>query len=76
MRSNVGVMRGSRKLKNPKDKEVKPLYEQTYSDGTKAIVSYKSKVGKAKGEAGEMGLRITKVRRIKKPTFMQRFERW
>ena len=74
MRANVGVMR--KKSRVSKGKENKPLYEQTYSDGTKAIVPYESKVGKAKGEAGEMGLRITKVRRIKRPTFMEKLKSW
>ena len=60
-------------------KSKRPLYEQTYSDKNgkrKVIVSWKSKIGKAKGEEGEMGVKIIKVRKIKKPTIMQRLKSW
>jgi hypothetical protein len=49
-------------------------YSIKYSDGTKFITSYKPKLGKAKGEAGQMGLKIVSIKKISKPTLWQRFK--
>jgi hypothetical protein len=53
-------------------KDKPPIFELTYSDGKKFLSTTSRKVGKAEGEAGEMGLRVIKVRKIINPTFLQK----
>ena len=53
--------------------KAKPVYQLSYSDGTRFYSYRKEKPGLAGGEAGEMGIKITKVKRINNPSVIQRF---
>lgn len=57
-------------------KRKKSYYHVKYSSGRTAITSWKVRKGKAKGEAGQMGVRVVSVKKIKKPTWRTRLKSW